>query len=99
LEETLDIIEGEWAKIVNGKIKSEELSFTKKALGSQLKIIEDDALELIGVELINAINSLQQNRRELMEQIEKVEKNDVARVMSEVKKDTLFFLEPDEEGS
>ncbi len=97
LEETLDIIEEEWAKIVKGQINSEELEFTRKALCSQLKIIEDDALGLIGIELINALNSLQQNRGELMKQIEKVEKNDVVRVMRGVKKDTLFFLEPGEE--
>ncbi len=96
-EETIDIIEKEWNNIIQGKINEQEVEFTKKGLCSQLKISEDSAFDLMGIELINALNSFGQSREEIMGKIKEVNPADVARVLSRVKRDTIYFLEPDEE--
>ncbi len=96
-EETVDIIEKEWNKIIRGKINQQEFEFTQKALCSQLKISEDNAFDLMGIELINALNSFGELREEMMRKIKEVKPVDVARVLSRVKRDTIYFLEPNEE--
>ncbi len=97
-EETIEIIDGEWKKILAGEIDESEVGFTKKALCSQLKISEDNPFDLMGIEMINALNCTGQSRKELIDQIEKVKTHDVSRVLNRVKKDTIFFLEPEEES-
>ncbi len=98
-EETIDIIEKEWQKIVRNEVNEQEINFTQKALCSQLKISEDNPFQLMGIEIVNAINSFGQSRRELMEKINQVSSEDVARVLGRIKRDTIYFLKPEEEGN
>lgn len=95
-----EIIEEQVENIKAGKITSEEMENTKRALLNQFKIIGDSPSSLLGFFLDGIVGNRDERVECLMERIENIEMDEVVEVAQKVVLDSVYFLRSvDDEGS
>jgi predicted Zn-dependent peptidase len=88
----LDIIHEQVHQMAAGEITDFEFDNTRKGLLSQATLVEDNPYQLVGSTLEGVINQSLMSRREAMERLAAVSKDDVARIARGVELDTIYFL-------
>lgn len=98
-EQAREIIEEQVENIKAGKITSEEMENTKRALLNQFKIIGDSPSSLLGFFLDGIVGNRDERVECLMERIENIEMDEVVEVAQKVFLDSVYFLRSvDNEG-
>jgi predicted Zn-dependent peptidase len=88
----LEIIHEQVHNMAAGEITDFEFDNTRKGLLSQATLVEDNPYQLVGSTLEGVINQSLMSRREAMERLAAVSKEDVARIARGVELDTIYFL-------
>ncbi len=91
-EKALDIIKEQIQSMAEGKISDYEFENTQKGLLSQAALVEDNPYQLVGSTLEGVINEKVMSRREAIEKLQAVSKEDVVRIAQGVQLDTIYFL-------
>lgn len=89
---TLDIIGKQVQNMAAGEISDFEFDNTRKGLLSQATLVEDNPYQLVGSTLEGVINQNLMSRREAMDRLAAVTKDDVVRIAQGVELDTIYFL-------
>lgn len=91
-DKALAIIKEQVQNMAAGTITDFEFDNTRKGLLSQATLVEDNPYQLVGSTLEGVINQSLMSRREAMERLAAVTKDDVVRIAQGVELDTIYFL-------
>lgn len=95
LNQVLQIVKKDLAEIIQGKITSSELDFTKKAYQRYFRYITDDNQLLIDSCLLDIANQ-QKPLSDLIGQLAAVTIDDIQEVAKKIELDTIYFLKSKE---
>ena len=87
-----DEINVQFGKMKNGEISDDEISASKKYLGTTLRALKDSLRSMEDYWLSQSIMGCEQSIDELVEMISKVDKQRITAVMNKVELDTVYFL-------
>lgn len=91
-EKAVSIIKKQLESMVAGDISDTELNQTKAMITNQLREIQDSAFETIGFDFNNILSGADRTASSLIDAVANVGKEDIQRVASGVKLDTIYFL-------
>lgn len=91
-DQTIKIINKQLEDISEGIISDKELDASKKSIITALKGIKDQPGQIIDYYLGNVISGSRKTIDEVIESVNVVEREDVARVCNKIKLDTIYFL-------
>jgi predicted Zn-dependent peptidase len=97
-ERAADIIREQLEHMREGRINDLEISQTKAMLANHLREIQDSAFEMIGFDFNAILSGRVRTSGELLLEVERVTKEDVARVAQGVQLDTIYFLRDGKEA-
>lgn len=91
-ERALAIVEEQVAAMERGDISDEELRQTKLALADRLRVAQDSPSAIVARALGDILGGRRRELPEALAEIERVTREDVVRVASRIRLDTVYFL-------
>lgn len=91
-EDALNIIKEQVKLMKDGEFKEENIEQAKRAIITSMKTINDDIYSVSEFYLSKVLSNDDKDIDELIESIEKVNKNDIVTAMNKIKLDTIYFL-------
>lgn len=91
-EQAVSIIKEQLENLRQGKIEEQELEQTKATLSNQLRSQMDRSYEMIFYHYQAVLSGQQRPLKQLLEQINQVQKEDVQKIAEKVQLDTIYFL-------
>ncbi|MGA8942924.1 MAG: pitrilysin family protein [Thermoactinomyces sp.] len=91
-EQAVNIIRQQLEDMRQGKIEEQELEQTKATLSNQLRSQMDRSYEMIFYHYQAVLSGKQRPLEQLLEQISRVNKEDVQKIAEKVQLDTIYFL-------
>ncbi|UNC91472.1 EF-P 5-aminopentanol modification-associated protein YfmF [Candidatus Contubernalis alkaliaceticus] len=91
-QKALEIIQQQMESIKAGDITDDELDSTRVGYINQIKVTEDSPYQIINRYLGGLISGRQETEEETIEQINRVQVEDVVRVAEKIQLDTIYFL-------
>ncbi len=91
-EQAVNIIKEQLEDMRQGKIEKQELEQTKATLSNQLRSQMDRSYEMIFYHYQSVLSGQQRPLKQLLEQINQVQKEDVQKIAEKVQLDTIYFL-------
>jgi predicted Zn-dependent peptidase len=95
---TVTIIQDQLDQVKKGQITDEELNQTKAMLINQIKESNDQPFQLMERMYHGIVGGKMRSGNQLMDQINKVRKEDVVKVADKIQIDTIYFLTSNEVG-
>ncbi len=91
-QKALELINEQVEHMGQGNITFEEIDAAKKSLINSYKSIKDDAAQLTDYYFSNHLKNVQCTLDDAIEKIEKISLNEIVKVASSIKQDTIYFL-------
>jgi len=95
-EEARDLIGVQIADVAAGRFSDEELTATKVALESRLRMIDDSPAALMDIDLSWLLNGVAADLTEYRRRIAAVTREDVVAAFAKVRPDVIYLLAPEE---
>ncbi|MEI7026311.1 pitrilysin family protein [Paenibacillus sp. y28] len=97
-EKAVDIILKQLEAMREGEISTVELQQTKAMLTNQLKESQDSAFEIIALDFNRVLSGKERTSSSLLEEIEKLQTEQIVQAANRVELDTIYFLRDQKEG-
>lgn len=91
-DKAVDIIKEQLKAMQSGDITDNEIRQTKAMISNQLREQQDRIYDMMLFHYQSVLGGKQRGIKELLEQIDRVTKEDIVRVANQVKVDTIYFL-------
>jgi len=97
-ERAVAIIKEQLESMKNGEIGELEMNQTKAMIANHLREIQDSAAEMIGFDFNAILSGRTRQALQLLDEVNKVTKEDIVRVAGQVSLDTVYFLRDEKEA-